>query len=333
MRRTILAGAAVLAVSSVALSACGSSSEPTAAPASSGAPAATTKLTAITVGSSPVLSNASLYYAQKNEDFAAAGLNVTPKVVTSGQEAVPLLLHGQIQFTAADPLGAIEAIESGLPFVIVGEGNIGPTDAAHDDTGLVVKAGGPTDAAQLSGKTIAVNAIGGLAQLAAEAAIDKLGGDSRDVKWVVLPIPSMIAAVQRGEVAGAVLAEPYVTQAKKAGLKDIIAPVSQGTPGVPQLVYVTTRSYLAGHAAVVREFATGLDRANATLAAHPSDVASIGTVSTTEPVTVLDSMILPVFSATPINLSILDFLQSVAIKYGVLKNQINLTSDVYSPNG
>lgn len=331
MRRTILTGAAILAVSSVALSACGSSSKPSAAPASPGASAAS-KLTAITVGSSPVLSNASLYYAQKYGDFAAAGLNVTPKVVTSGQEAVPLLLHGQIQFTAADPLGAIEAIESGLPFVIVGEGNIGPTDPARDDTGLLVKAGGPTDAAQLSGKTIAVNAIGGLAQLAAEAAIDKLGGDSSDVKWVVLPIPSMIAAVQRGEVAGAVLAEPYVTQAKKAGLKDIISPVSEGTPGVPQLVYVTTRSYLASQPAIVREFATGLDKANAALAASPSYVASIGSVSTTESVTVLNSMILPVFSATPVDLSILDFLQSVAVKYGVLKKQISLTSDVYSPS-
>jgi NitT/TauT family transport system substrate-binding protein len=326
MRKKILA-VAVLAASSVVLSACGSSST-----ATSGAPAASHNLTALTVGSSPVLSNASLYYGQKYNEFAAAGLNVTPKVVTSGQEAVPLLLHGQIQFTAADPLGAIEAIESGLPFVVVGEGNIGPTDPARDDTGLLVKAGGPTDAAQLSGATIAVNAIGGLAQLSAEAAIDKLGGHSADVKWVVLPIPSMIAAIQRGEVTGAVLAEPFVTQAKKDGLKDILAPVSEGTPGVPQLVYVTTKSYLASQPAIVREFATGLDKANATLAAHPSYVASIGTVSTTESAAVLNSMVLPVFSATPLNLSTLDFLQSVAIKYGVLKKQINLNAYVYSPS-
>jgi len=146
--------------------------------------------TALKVGTSPTLSNASLYLATQNGVFADHHLAVTPQLVTSGAEAVPLLLNGQIQFTAADPLGALVAISQKVPLVIVAQANVVPANPAQDSTGLLVKASSPIrDAADFAGKTIAVNALNSLSQVTTEATIDQAGGNASTVKFVELPIP------------------------------------------------------------------------------------------------------------------------------------------------
>src|SRR5436190_19417923 len=72
-------------------------------------------VTYIKVGTSPTISNVSLYAAIINRNFAKKKVGVLPQVVTSGAQALPLLLNGQIQFTAADPVGALSAISRGIP--------------------------------------------------------------------------------------------------------------------------------------------------------------------------------------------------------------------------
>jgi len=62
-------------------------------------------------------------------------------------------------------------------------------------TALVVAKNSPLRTAKdLSGKTIAVNALLGIQQIAAEAWIDKNGGDSTTVKFVELSISQELAA-------------------------------------------------------------------------------------------------------------------------------------------
>src|SRR5260370_32106298 len=155
-RRAVLAGAAVLCLAAV-----GCSSK-AASTTSSGATSATTpaRATKLTAGTSPTISNASLYLATEDGTFAKNNLDVTPVVIQSGAQAIPQLLNGQIQFAAADPLSSILTISKNVPLEIVVGDNVVPPDPSKDPSGLIVKGSSSIQSlARLHGKTAAVNAL------------------------------------------------------------------------------------------------------------------------------------------------------------------------------
>jgi NitT/TauT family transport system substrate-binding protein len=314
------------------VAACSSANGGTPGTASTASKSAGT--TALTVGTSPTLSNASLYLAAENGTFKGHGLTVTTTLETSGAEAVPQLLNGQIQFTASDPLGALVAISQHVPVVIVAQANIVPASAAQDPSGLVVSAGsGIRGAADLAGKTIAVNALNSLSEVSAEAAIDEAGGDSAAVKFVELPIPQMIAAVQRGQVSGAALTEPYVTQAKAAGLVDLFPILSKVIPGAPQVVYIASRAYATSHPAIVRAFAASITAANADLSHDPALIRSVGAKSTTVGAAVLAKIVLPAFTSSALSASSLVTLEQLMVRYKVLSATLQPSAYLYTAAG
>ncbi|MFJ6392927.1 ABC transporter substrate-binding protein [Streptomyces sp. NPDC091972] len=301
------------------LAGCGSGSA-----SDSGSSTADAGVTAVKVGTSPTLTNASLYLAMENGTFKKHKLKATPQVVTSGAQALPLLLNGQIQFTAADPMGAIKALKEKMPIKIIGQGSVNTDDPAKDSTVLVVgddKLKAPKD---LSGKTVAVNALGGLAQVAAQSAIDMKGGKSSDVKFVEMSFPQMIAAVQSGKVDGAVLNEPFVSQARSEGLKDLMPVMSTSIPTVPNIVYLTSESYAKSHPEVVKEFANSLDAANAALSTDPEKIRQVAEKSTETKPDVLAKIILPTFPAKSLDQQPLQNLQELMVKYDILDAPIDL---------
>jgi NitT/TauT family transport system substrate-binding protein len=312
--------------------ACGSASGGTTGTASTAQAAAGT--TALKVGTSPTLSNASLYLAVDNGTFKAHSLEVTTQLVTSGAEAVPQLLNGQIKFTAADPLGALVAISQHVPVVIVAQANVVPASAAQDPTGLLVSASsGIHSAADLAGKTIAVNALDSLSQVTAEAAIDAGGGDSAKVKFVELPIPQMTAAVQRGQVSGAVLNEPYVTQAKASGLVDLFPVMSKAIPGTPQLVYIASKAFATSNPAIVKSFTVSITAANGDLSRNQALIRSVGAKSTTVGASVLAKIVLPTFTSSGLNAASLATLEQLMVKYKVLKAPLQPSAYLYTAAG
>ena len=317
MIRTRLLGIAILSVISVA--ACSSGSK-------SGRPTGSIK-----VGTSSSASNVGLYEASiAGGSFSKHGLNATLQVVTSGAQAVPLLLNGQLQFSAADPLSAMVAISKKAPLVIVGTGNsIGP-DAAHDNVQLVVKRADGFAASNLAGKTIAVNALNSLSEVAARAAIDKAGGDSSKVKFIALPFSESNDAVTRGTVYAAVTGEPFLTAAKQSGLQVAMPLYSSVLPGAPQLVYVATKKYVASHSSLVKGFADSIAEANTALSKDPAELKKVAVTSTNSTSSVIDSIILPVFTPSIVQISTLKYMQQLMVKYGVLTSTFDPTPNIFA---
>jgi len=284
---------------------------------------------AITVGTSPAILNVSLYYAAQSGIFTKNGLKATPDVLSSGQAATPLLLNGQIQFAANDPVGVITAISQNVPVVFVAAAGYPSTDPSKDITGLLVKPSIKT-AADLNGKTIAVNALGGNLELAAKAAIDKAGGNSSSIKFVVMSLPSMNAAVESGKVAGAVDSEPFITAGKSSGLSDLLSVASTAEPGVPTVVYMTSQSYAASHPDVVNKFIASLNASAAALAKSPATVRSVAVKSTGAASSLMAKSNIPVFSTAPLSVSSLDQLQNLMLKYKLLTKKIDLSKYIFN---
>jgi len=310
---------------------CSSSKSGSATSATSGS--ATTSgtsdpVTDITVGTAPTLSGTSFYLAAQNGTFAKNHLSATPQLMTSGAEAIPLLLNGQIQFTVTDAVAAIKAISQQVPLEIIAQGPIVSPDPAKDNGGLLVGSG-VANVQDLAGKTVAVNALGSFSELAAEKSIDLAGGDSSKVKFVELPIPQMAAAVKAGTVAGAAISEPYLSEGKAEGLKDLM-PILHGVfPNAPMVVYVASASYASSHPQVIKEFADAITAANATLGASPATLKSVGGSVAKMTAAQLANVILPTYVPTPISLGALMTVMNVMVEYKVLTAPIDLQSHVY----
>jgi NitT/TauT family transport system substrate-binding protein len=218
--------------------------------------------------------------------------------------------------------------------VIVAQANVVPARTAQDPSGLLVSAGsGIHSAAGLAGKTIAVNALDSLSEVTAEAAIDKAGGDSAKVKFVELPIPQMIAAVQRGQVSGAAMTEPYVTQGNEAGLVDLLPILSKTIPGAPAIVYIASKAYAASHPAIVNAFAASITAANADLSHDPALIRSVGAKSTTVGAAVLAKIVPLTFSSSALDPSSLVTLEQLMVRYNVLKSPLQPSAYLYTAAG
>jgi NitT/TauT family transport system substrate-binding protein len=325
MRRSVVVMSLAASIS-LLLTACGSAggSDTTSPSGKSSNAGGTTKLT---VGTSPAILNASLYYASQSGIFPKNGLQVTPQIIASGQQAIPLLLNGQIQFAASDPVGVITAISHKIPVTFVAPAGFPSADPSHDFTGVLVKPS-ITTAADLNGKTIAVNAIGGILQLTAQVSIDLAGGDSSSIKFVAMSIPQMAEAVKGGQVDGAVVSEPYLAVGKEQGLKVLLSAASTAAPNVPTVVYVTSKSYASSHPDVVKKFAASLISANAELTKDPNQIRTVAVKSTGTSADILGKINLPDFKPEPLSVDALNQLQTLMIKYKLLPQQIDISNDV-----
>jgi len=222
------------------------------------------------------------------------------------------------------------AMSKKVPLEIVATGNSIGTSAPADNVQLVVRSAAGFTAAGLDGKTIAVNALNGLSEVAAKAAIDKAGGDSSKVKFVVLPFSQSNDAVKRGTVYGAVTGEPFLTAAKQTGLQVAMPIYSAVLPGAPQLVYVATKSYVSAHPSIVKAFSASIAEANGQLAHSPADLKKVVITSTNSTARVVDVIILPVFTPATVQIATLTAMQKLMVKYGVLSSEFALPPYVFS---
>lgn len=192
-------------------------------------------------------------YAQDMGFFKKAGLDVDLQTFTSGGAAAQAVLGGAIDVGLADAVSVAAGHAHGVPFTYIAPAAL---YTAKDPTYyLAVPESSPIRTAKdLTGKTIAVNGLKNVNQIPTQAWIDANGGDSKTVKFVELPYPSMGQALDQGKVDAAALAEPFVTFAH--GKYRIL---SLGDAGIgPEFLvsgYVATEGWAHAHPDLVRRFA------------------------------------------------------------------------------
>lgn len=315
IQRCVVAG--LVASSLITLTACGGSSPDKAA--ASGGSGGKTQLD---VGLGAGVFQAPL----KTSAFSDAGLQIKEKEVTSGAVAVPLLLNGQLQFSEADTVGALTAISKGVPLTIVGAVTSTASTPEKDAQAILV---GPkssiTTADGLNGQKVGVNAIGGAAQIAAESAIDKLGGDSKTVKFVELPPNSMVEATKKGTVAAVVSSR---SDSEAEGLTPIIAPTAEGMPSAPLIVWITSKKYASENPKVVAKFAAAAKTANEQLVADPELVRKVTVASATVDISpeLAKKLVLAQFTPTTVQPDRLQTVVDLMVKYGVIKKSIDAST-------
>jgi NitT/TauT family transport system substrate-binding protein len=164
------------------------------------------------VGVLAVVDVAAVQRAQSAGYFAAEGLHVDLEPIQGGAVAVPELVSGELDLSWVGWPSAIRAQAQGLSdFRLLPEGY---STAAGSFQILTLPDSPITGPHDLAGRTIATNTIKSITDLMARSAMQSAGVDASTVKFLELPFPDMLAALQNHEIDGAILPEPFITLAK-----------------------------------------------------------------------------------------------------------------------
>jgi NitT/TauT family transport system substrate-binding protein len=200
---------------------------------------------------------AQVYYALDLGLFTKAGLDVQVSPINGGSALVAAVAGGSFDIAQTSIESLATAYERGLRFVVVAPGST--YLSAKPTSELVVSAASTIKtAADLAGKTIAVNGIKSITQIAVQAWIDQNGGKSADSKYYEIPFSEMTTAVKAGRVDAAFIGEPLLGQALASGAKIIGHPYDAVGKDFLISAWFTTKDYAKLHPDIVRKFASAL---------------------------------------------------------------------------
>jgi NitT/TauT family transport system substrate-binding protein len=245
--------AAALSAATLLLASCGGGSESAATPEGDGGPIT---LTVADTAGAPLNF---LTYGQQQGFFEDAGLDLQVSASAGGATVIPQLLGGDLDVAGSNIVSVLVAAGQGLPVRMVAGGTSTSEDPEQDFSALMVAPDSPvTDISQLAGQRIAVNTLRNINDVVVGAMLEDAGLAPDSVQFVELPFPDMAAAVLGGDVAAAVVIEPFVTSAEQQGLKIVGHPYSELRPGLQIGTYVMSAQAVQENPEVAEAFLQGV---------------------------------------------------------------------------
>jgi ABC-type nitrate/sulfonate/bicarbonate transport system substrate-binding protein len=182
--------------------------------------------------------NAILPGAYHAKIFQKYGLEAEYIALESGTIGMQTLLANEVQVLFTTGALAVTAnLQGGDSVIIAGGINFFPFK-------LITRPEVKT-AADLHGKKLAISRFGSASDYAAQLAIEKLGGDAKQVTMLQLGgNPSRLAAMLSGTAHATVFSEPFASVAVKQGMRSLLDLADSGVP-FPQNTFIVRRSVLA----------------------------------------------------------------------------------------
>jgi NitT/TauT family transport system substrate-binding protein len=284
----------------------------------SGGGEGSSEVTTITVGTLPIANAAPMYLGMEKGFFEAEGLKIEPQIGEGGAALIPSLVSGDAQFAFVGVIPAITAVAQDVPIKIVTSSDDAAATEDEDWQTLVVPKGSPIKGVEdLPGKTVAVNALRGLAEVVISRSLEKQGVDYEAVKLLEVPFPEMPAALEQGRVDAALLTEPFLSAVLAQGGTQIDAPSVETVPNFPNGVYVSSEQYIAENGDVVDRFASAMNRSLEYADSNPEEVRRIVPTYTETPAEAAQQMRLPVFDSE-LDQEGIELEADLTAKYGIV---------------
>ena len=220
IRRRGLIGGATLVAASLVLAGCGGGQATEAGSSDSEG-----GVQAVTAGTIPVTDAGPIFLSEEQGIWNDHALDLAIETANSSPNIISAIMSGDYQIGYGGVTSVFQAVENGIDLQI-----IAPASATADDPDngindiLVLPDSEFQTAADLEGRKVAVNALGGYVQLLAMIAIKEEGGNPDQVEWVELPVPDQPAALENGNIDAFVAGEPFGTLGRKDGLRTLANP-------------------------------------------------------------------------------------------------------------
>jgi NitT/TauT family transport system substrate-binding protein len=277
------------------------------------------ELTTITVGTLPIANAAPMYLGMEKGFFEAEGLKIKPQVGEGGAALIPSLVSGDAQFAFVGVIPAITGVAQDVPIKIVTSSDDAAATEEKDWQTLVVPKGSSIEGVEdLPGKTIAVNALRGLAEVVISRSLEKQGVDYQAVKLLEVPFPEMPAALEQKRVDAALLTEPFLSAVLAESGTQIDAPSVETLPNFPNGVYIAAEQYIAENGDVVDRFARAMNKSLEYAQDNPEEVRRIVPTYTETPPEAAQQMRLPVFDSE-LDREGIELEADLTAKYGIIE--------------
>ncbi|MBB6349081.1 ABC transporter substrate-binding protein [Nonomuraea muscovyensis] len=324
--RACVAGLAI----ALGLAACGggTTSSGAAEPGQSGG---SLEKTTLTVGVVPVPSSAPLFIAQKRGFFKEEGLTVKTEIIQAPQAVMPKIMNGSMDAFLTSYVSLLAINDSGAAKLKLFQHS---QEAAPGMASVVVpKDSAVKTAADLKGKTVAVNVLKALGQTVTNAHLEQAGLAPTDVKYVAVPFADQLAALSSGKVDAAWLVEPFLTAAKtELGAVEVIDTMSGPTASIPVDGWGVSEAWLTKNPNTAKAFHRALARAQLIAGSDRNAVNEAIPTYTQIPAETAASMKLGVYSME-VDKAKLQKLGDLLAGYGYLKKKPDVTQQIAATLG
>jgi len=196
------------------------------------------------------------YYAIDEGFFRRAGIDAAVTPITGGPAIASAVLSNAVDIGYSNVVSLAVGHDRGLPLAMIAPANLHTTQVVTAGILTVLKAAPIHAAKDLNGKTVAVNALNNISDVAVRAWMDANGGDAHSLKFTEMPFPLMPEAVRTGRVDAAsidaaneqILARPDGDLRRLANVFDAV-----GSRFVVS-VWFTTTAWLEQNAAMAKAF-------------------------------------------------------------------------------
>lgn len=275
----------------------------------------------VQVGVIPIVDVAPIHLGMQRGFFADEGLTLQLEAGRGGAAIIPGVVGGSLDIGFGNNTSLILAASKGLPLQVIASGVYSTGERGEDYVELLVPADSPIrSAADLEGRTVAVNTLQNLGDTSVRDSVREAGGDPAAVTFVELPFPNMNAALADGEVAAIWQVEPFLTLAKEQGHRVIASPLVDVKPDLMVSTFFATRRYAEQHPDVVARFKTAIDRSLTYAQQHPDEVRRIIPSYLDVPPEVAAKLVLPSWDPR-IDAKTFDVLADLGTRDGLLEQQ------------
>ncbi|HEY5340557.1 MAG TPA: ABC transporter substrate-binding protein [Candidatus Aquilonibacter sp.] len=184
------------------------------------------------------------YFGVDQGIYRNNGIDAQLSTLPNGSTIVQSVLGGDLDVGLANIVTVAAAVAKGIPLLMIAPAAL--YSAKHSYSRLCVAKNSPFKTAKdLDGAAIAVSSLNDFNQLGVAAWLEHNGIAPSKVHFVELKFPEMGAALQRGTVQAATIAEPALSSAIHAGEARAFADVYEViAPEFANIVWFTSKSWL-----------------------------------------------------------------------------------------
>lgn len=316
--------ATAMATALVLVSGCGNSEDPAPNSTDAADDVATdggeeVEVSEVTVADTAGMPSAFLEYGIDQGFFEAEGLEVSVDISSGGAAAVPAVVSGSVQMAGSNSVSAIIAQTKGLPIQIVAAGTRAEDEVDEDFARIITTAdSGIESAADLEGRTIAVNTLENINDITIKTLMDAAGADSSAVQFAEMGFPDMLPALENDQIDAALLIEPFVSMSEGDDTVFIASPYVETLPGLMVGTYLTSTEFIENNPNTVAAFQRGLQATGEAIKDDPTEFReSLPERSNIDP-ELAETVRLPVWNSE-VDLDSLNFLNEKMVEYGLIQ--------------
>jgi NitT/TauT family transport system substrate-binding protein len=279
----------------------------------------------------PIFAVAPHFAADKLGYFAAEGFAVTTQPVQGGTIGIPALVGGSFDVLYSNSISVLTALERGIDLRIIADGTPVPEKPPDPGALLQRKGAGLRSGKDLEGKTVGVNTRFDIQWLVVQGWVQKTGGDLGKITYREVPLPSMLDALQNGQVDAALVLDPFLTVGLGDPRFELLGwPLSTVMPGLPSSLWIVSGKLADAKADLVRAYIRGFLKGADWVNAHLGDEAYLQLVAgyTRTDVKLLAKMIVAK-QPTQIDGGALMRLVSLMKEYDLLKTNVDVESKIF----